>query len=190
MNRLILVGNGFDLAHNLKTTYCDFIKNYIKFLINNFIKNDSYEDVLIKISYEYPIKLFQNNVEINSENAITFLKSLRVGSYSNHINVKVKSIFFEKSLLKLENIKWVDLEDDYFNELLACKIQMDFDFEKVKKLNNEFDFLRKELEKYLIKVQKENEQPFSIEISNLFCEKIKGGDIVTLTMIDQNPKKL
>lgn len=26
MNRIIIIGNGFDLAHNLKTGYKDFIK--------------------------------------------------------------------------------------------------------------------------------------------------------------------
>ena len=28
MNRLVLIGNGFDLAHGLKTSYADFIKWY------------------------------------------------------------------------------------------------------------------------------------------------------------------
>ncbi len=28
MNRLIIIGNGFDLAHNLKTKYNDFISDY------------------------------------------------------------------------------------------------------------------------------------------------------------------
>ena len=30
MNRIILIGNGFDLAHGLKTSYNDFIKWYLK----------------------------------------------------------------------------------------------------------------------------------------------------------------
>ena len=28
MNRIILIGNGFDLAHGLPTSYVDFINNY------------------------------------------------------------------------------------------------------------------------------------------------------------------
>ena len=28
MNRIILIGNGFDLAHGLKTSYADFINWY------------------------------------------------------------------------------------------------------------------------------------------------------------------
>ena len=30
MNRLIIIGNGFDLAHGLKTSYHDFILYYLK----------------------------------------------------------------------------------------------------------------------------------------------------------------
>ncbi|MGI4750703.1 MAG: AbiH family protein [Janthinobacterium lividum] len=30
MNRLILIGNGFDLAHGMKTSYNDFILWYLK----------------------------------------------------------------------------------------------------------------------------------------------------------------
>ena len=30
MNRLIIIGNGFDLAHGLKTSYHDFILHYLK----------------------------------------------------------------------------------------------------------------------------------------------------------------
>ena len=31
MNRLVLIGNGFDLAHNLKTRYSDFMLGLFKF---------------------------------------------------------------------------------------------------------------------------------------------------------------
>lgn len=29
MNRLVIIGNGFDLAHGLKTSYKDFIRWYL-----------------------------------------------------------------------------------------------------------------------------------------------------------------
>ena len=56
MNRLVIIGNGFDLAHGLKTSYKDFIKDYINsvinFVINLYFKeNESrlYEDNLLSI---------------------------------------------------------------------------------------------------------------------------------------------
>ncbi len=51
MNRIILIGNGFDLAHGLPTSYKDFIQGYWIFqrrrlLLNKF--NLSKLDYLIK----------------------------------------------------------------------------------------------------------------------------------------------
>lgn len=51
MNRIILVGNGFDLAHNLPTKYEDFINWYsqerFKSFENNLSEKD--EDILCKL---------------------------------------------------------------------------------------------------------------------------------------------
>ena len=35
INRIIIIGNGFDLAHGLKTSYADFIYQYWKEKFNN-----------------------------------------------------------------------------------------------------------------------------------------------------------
>lgn len=53
MNRIILIGNGFDLAHNLKTSYKDFITDYWEGLIINLLLSDgrfSDDNIEIKIS--------------------------------------------------------------------------------------------------------------------------------------------
>jgi len=44
MNRLILLGNGFDLAHGLKTGYNDFILWYMRRAYNSAVVNDIYDD--------------------------------------------------------------------------------------------------------------------------------------------------
>lgn len=51
MNRIILVGNGFDLAHNLPTKYEDFINWYSHERLNGFENNKSLisEDPLCKL---------------------------------------------------------------------------------------------------------------------------------------------
>ena len=36
MNRLVLIGNGFDLAHGLKTSYADFIDWYWDYRMHGF----------------------------------------------------------------------------------------------------------------------------------------------------------
>jgi len=52
INRLILVGNGFDLAHGLKTSYKDFIEDYLSKAINFFISGGCHDDKLIYIGSE------------------------------------------------------------------------------------------------------------------------------------------
>ena len=39
MNRLIIIGNGFDMAHGLKTSYMDFIDWYWAQRVNTFANN-------------------------------------------------------------------------------------------------------------------------------------------------------
>jgi len=52
MNRLVLIGNGFDLAHGLKTRYKDFITNYLRKALEQFLSGDMYEDDLLELSYQ------------------------------------------------------------------------------------------------------------------------------------------
>src|SRR3546814_14278276 len=47
MNRLILIGNGFDLAHGSKTGYDDFIKWYLTQALETASRNRTYEDGLL-----------------------------------------------------------------------------------------------------------------------------------------------
>lgn len=47
MNRLIIIGNGFDLAHGLKTSYCDFISDYLGTIAEKVSRDGKYKDLLV-----------------------------------------------------------------------------------------------------------------------------------------------
>ncbi len=49
MNRLILIGNGFDLAHGLKTGYNYFVKWYLHQALVTAGESFLYEDKLLKV---------------------------------------------------------------------------------------------------------------------------------------------
>ena len=49
MNRLILIGNGFDLSHGLKTTYKHFIEWYMQYCFKEAYSRMTYYDPLIQI---------------------------------------------------------------------------------------------------------------------------------------------
>ncbi len=47
MNRLVIIGNGFDIAHGLKTSYMDFINWYWEQRVDGFVGNSCREKMPI-----------------------------------------------------------------------------------------------------------------------------------------------
>ena len=155
MNRLVIIGNGFDLAHGLKTSYGDFINYYINNMVSIFNKNHLYEDNLI--SLEYHSASFQN---VKTHSLLNFDFEDIDNSFKNYkklmhqpknIKCKVKSKLFSK-IISHSACNWVDIEKLYFDCLKTCKINNNFIVDEVNKLNTELSFLKQELIKYLTKV--------------------------------------
>uniref|UniRef100_UPI002623074E AbiH family protein n=1 Tax=Flavobacterium sp. TaxID=239 RepID=UPI002623074E len=58
MNRLVIIGNGFDLAHGLPTGYCNFINWYWERVLNilsstNNLNEVKFEDNLLFIRFAF-----------------------------------------------------------------------------------------------------------------------------------------
>lgn len=77
MNRLVIVGNGFDMAHGLKTSYMDFINWYWDQRVNSFVGNTTKmsEDILCKLH-------IKNNEDISCWNVFAYQKSFFFQGYS------------------------------------------------------------------------------------------------------------
>ena len=58
MNQVVLIGNGFDLAHGLKTSYSDFILWYFNEALKEYSETGYYEDVLISITKIIPSQYY------------------------------------------------------------------------------------------------------------------------------------
>lgn len=185
MNRLILVGNGFDLAHGLKTSYCDFISDYISYAINMFYRNLFFEDLLVKIKWNNNARVIYD-IWSTPQTALEDLEGLQS---IDDISVNIKSDFLLKTLTKISKINWVDLENDYFDHLLSYKTH-EFNFTQVKKLNDELDFIKTQLESYLLSHHKQSNITYHKKFTELFCEPIKGDDIVTIKTKDIDPKTI
>lgn len=52
MNRLIIIGNGFDLAHGFKTSYNDFIVHLFQEAVNTADYRKPYTNELFKVTLE------------------------------------------------------------------------------------------------------------------------------------------
>ena len=148
MNDLYLIGNGFDLAHGLKTSYNDFLLWYL----NDFFKSASgkvhYEDDLLKIDRQgFPYSLpsdFSSVKDISQK-----LKDL-------NYKLEAKHDFLEGIIANYRDYKWVDIEYEYYMTLVRLfkEIELnpqarDFVVKRLNSLNSCFDAIKKILVLYL-----------------------------------------
>ena len=156
MNRLILVGNGFDLAHGLKTSYKDFI-------------DDFWEDVIFKLNmFKSDTLLFSNEcIEISQDPFPTIDISNFKEIVKNYTTLKrflsTKKIRFEfkNEFLGIlsdtcTNNNWVDIENIYYYYLKQNIEKNKYPkFSDVSDLNEDFNQTKKLLENYLSKINKD-----------------------------------
>ena len=145
MNRIILVGNGFDLAHGMKTSYQNFLNDYWQNTIaeiKNVRQNRIFENDEIKIAKSPSV--FVNGTDYQS------LKKA-VGEFKT--SIEFKNRFIEVISEKHDIEKWVDVENEYY---LLLKKAYDTTNRKpnhyeIKALNNDFSKVKNLLRDYLIK---------------------------------------
>lgn len=143
MNRIILIGNGFDLAHGMRTSYGHFIDDYWQNTIKK-IKNvawwlDGFEND------EFFAQPVPRNWEGND------YKALRENLNVIDSDINFKNEFFEILNRKKSSQNWVDIENDYYFLLKDCyKKPSEY---TIKKLNKEFAVIESLLESYLTKIQ-------------------------------------
>ena len=152
MNRIILIGNGFDLAHGLETSYTHFIDWFWKKEIEkiewlrrqdnrfNYVNGDYFE---LRGAYESDIR---------------FLKTAKIKNFKtlkqlNHIQISFKN-FFLGQISEQSLINWVDIENEYY-KLLVFYSNNDY-FTKIETLNKELEQIRTELTNYLETQKNEN----------------------------------
>ncbi len=162
MNRIVLIGNGFDLAHGLKTSYADFIYWYWEQRVNGFVGNRSNvsEDPLCKFvindlndcwnafAYQQP-RVFQKIPGIDVIQSIT--------SNKERFDSKLCP-FFERINKSIKTKGWVDIENEYY-ELLKQYALEEKDETKVKQLNDQLHFLQNKLIEYLTEINKIEVRP-------------------------------
>lgn len=161
MNRLVIIGNGFDLAHGLKTSYNDFIRWYLDSVFNIFYNEDNiwqqdikYTDTILNIFMDTKLDLYNGRViyglqeykeytkyTVKRKSPIEFLEQL---SSINGLHI-TKSILLTRILTNIETKGWTDIESDYYALLKENADNIDV----CKNLNNQMDFLRDKLAEYL-----------------------------------------
>ena len=156
-NKLIIVGNGFDLALGLKTSYNNFLFWYLQNLLQrSVIKNKTINKFKEPVRYlyfkdqlttTYWIKQFKVNElkEVIKEND-TLAKVQELLKKKSHVIIEETSLLFKLIYEKSLN-SWVDIERTYYH-ILKTSLQIGQKIE-IEKLNNDFNFLKTQLEIYL-----------------------------------------
>lgn len=158
MNRLVIIGNGFDMAHGLKTSYIDFINWYWDKRIDAFAGNTTKisEDCLCRLSINADADLscwnvfaFMNSYfkDIRGNRNCSGFDVIKYIQNKSEIFSINYSQFFGIILQSIETKGWVDIENDYY-QLLKETRKTDCGY-TVKELNEQLAFLQEKLVEYL-----------------------------------------
>ena len=176
MKRIVLIGNGFDLAHGLKTSYADFINwywnNTIKALCTeqsniwddglcrfNLLKNHSWKDSWKQ--YHFDI--------LNKEQIFS-----RIESDSELFDVTYCT-FYKRIKKQYETKGWVDIENEYYDLLTKYAIK-EYSIQRMVELNTQLNIIKNKLVEYLNIIGK-RPIPVNNEISERIYAPIKPIDI-------------
>jgi len=157
MNRIIIIGNGFDLAHQLATRYEDFInwywdewghslatsmkRNLTDGLCSFRLKNNVFYAGWALVWREHYIPM----QEYSLRNHVEYYKTA-----TNLCDFKVDSLFFTEICKAVEEKGWVDIEAEYYRMLNSVYLS------SPQRLNEEFAIVRKKLIEYLTSIQDSN----------------------------------
>ena len=177
MNRLVLIGNGFDLAHGLKTSYEDFIYWYWKRRITGLydVRSTTSDDTLCTleiIGEDWSIYYFQHSMLINNSDGKTLYQYLN--KYKNKFVIR-HTTFFSNIHKSIETKGWVDIENEYYKLLEHFSIE-NYSAKEIEKLNNQLRYLQKLLTDYLTTINKQD-IPFVESIKKKIYGHIKASDI-------------
>ncbi|MGA6121644.1 AbiH family protein [Sphingobacterium anhuiense] len=183
MNKLIIVGNGFDIHNNLPTKYTDFLIWYLTKCFKNTVENDETFSELIELSYN---KIFQGyncrEIKDYKDIAMWLIEEFDFESsgsspdfISNQIMFKIhvtsKSELFLRLMRHQQERNWVDIEMAYYKLLKECLSLFNIsgketDAEKrLEKINSDFELLKTNLHEYLEIVSKDANVDYNFD----FC---------------------
>lgn len=181
MNRIVLIGNGFDLAHGLKTSYADFINWYLdewgKLLLKSFNKKEEDRFYSFKIKenvgasgwfYLWNFYCTKNTFPPTPWTKQEILQIvLTENDFCDYNN---SSPMFESICHQIDK-GWVDIEEVYYNFLKSS--------DNPKQLNEDLDFLKNKLIEYLKSIPEATINP---NIQEQILESFNREDIAISSM--------
>ena len=196
MNRIILIGNGFDLAHGLKTSYADFIDWYWDkrvYELRDIYSNKSSDalctmEILTEPAQQWQSYYWNNLERIQSVRGKDIIKLIS----EDHDRFRVsKSTFFSSIIDRITVKGWVDIENLYYRLLYPVNEDAPSYKRYVYRpgaLNDELAYIRNLLIEYLKNVQEKhiNDAIVNQNIKEKLYAPIKPKDISIGAMPELN----
>lgn len=190
MNRIVLIGNGFDLAHGLKTSYADFIDWYWEQWKNKVLSSfkNRIDDGLCSVEvcrhstqgfwayFNFEVNIGENK-ELSGYDFINFTATF--------LNFKVKECDFLTAIMHdVTHYNWVDIERIYYR--LLCDSLKENSEVTPSELNHQLAVLTEKLQEYLNEIQNKAIREFEKKkgIQMKIFEPIKLQDISIKALAD------
>lgn len=153
MNRLVLIGNGFDLAHGLKTSYADFINWYWEQWGNRLrchakiTESDELCSFTLKGCAQWYLVWSGNYYQRENSGLPWAAHDIARKAKEDRAlcDFNYLSPIFEQIDNIVETKGWVDIENEYYSMLVQEKDYGD----RIKALNKQLNYLREKMIEYL-----------------------------------------
>ncbi len=173
MNRIVLIGNGFDLAHDLPTRYEDFISWYWDEWLNTLklchqqIELDKLCKFILNSPHEtWHSHLWRNLSIFHKPQGKDFVEEIK--KYP-HVYTIEACHFFKEICKSINEKNWVDIENEYY-KILRSFLDDIHPYANPTILNNELDFIKSKLIEYLTLIQESQIQ--KLPLHNNIKQKI------------------
>ena len=177
MNRLVLIGNGFDLAHGLRTQYQDFIDWYwwkrIKelMLLQSDLSQDQLCTLKLRSGKSWTVFLLYQP-ELRQMKGLEITKFFKENPEEFEVS---SSPFFDRISKSIETKGWVDIENEYY-ELLKKFALKEPSSEELNDLNCQLQYVQDLLAEYLKLISQKGIEPIE-KIRSEIYSPIKYNDI-------------
>lgn len=169
MNRIILIGNGFDLAHGLPTSYANFIdyywENWGKWLQSSYLGNELTDNIcsISQKEEQRPWYLLFSTIDLQRNTKISPKEAIEIAKNSPDVITIKKRLFFEHIDKAVETKGWVDIENEFYLWLKKIFKKDDCEYDSPIPLNKELELIKEKLIEYLKFIDKQVKPELAID---------------------------
>ncbi|MFD2598631.1 AbiH family protein [Sphingobacterium corticis] len=158
MNKLIIVGNGFDIHNGIKSQYKDFLEWYLIERFREAVEKGQSITTFFEVSVKHSLKYDRPYYEISDPEYMEIIRKTMFqygdtmkfdyfvdGELMLVFNFKYFSAFFREIAYHFNDLSWVDIEMIYYQHLSNCLEKSN----NLDSLNEELRVLKNRLCDYL-----------------------------------------